>query len=863
MSNQQYQPGASLSASRPALPLLLVLFAGSGCAALIYEIVWFQLLQLVIGSSAVSLGVLLGTFMGGMCLGSLGLPRLFSRRRHPLRVYAALELAIGIIGVAVLFGMPEIDRIYTSMVGRGLGGILSRGAVCGLCLLPPTVLMGATLPTIARWVETTPAGVSWLGLFYAGNIAGAVFGCLLAGFYLLRVLDMATAIYVAAALNLAVALASLGLAGGVNRGSRMEDRGSRIEEPSSLAGFRSSILDPRSSPTWPVYVAIALSGASALAAEVIWTRLLSLLLGGTVYTFSIILAVFLMGLGLGSMVGSFLARARVRPWLALGWCQWLLAGAIAWTAFMLAHSLPYWPINPYLSSSPWFTFQLDIARTAWAILPATCLWGASFPLALAAVAAPGQDPGRLVGSVYAANTVGAIVGALGSSLFLIQGLGTQQGQRLLIGLSAAAALLMLLPLWWPFPMRKPEKQEDVAIPSSSVADFFRETAVLRNRSRRTTLRIAGIVSLVLGPALLAWSVSGPPWELIAYGRAVATYQYPWNMLYKGEGMNSSVAVTELDNGVRNFHVSGKVEASTDPTDMRTQRMLGHLPALLHPKPRSVLVVGCGAGVTAGSFLVHPDVEKVVICEIEPLVPQVVAKYFAAQNYDVVHDPRVEIVYDDARHYILTTQEKFDIITSDPIHPWVKGSATLYTKEYFELCMQHLNPNGLVTQWVPLYESTPEVVKSQIATFFEVFPEGTIWANNKDGQGYDVVLLGQAEATTVNVDELQRRLDRPDHVAVAKSLDDVGFGGTVSFLKTYIGRAGDLQPWLEGAEINRDRNLRLQYLAGMGLNANQSQLIYDQLLSYRKFPEELFVGSGTRNAALRWALRPKAEAGSQN
>jgi len=267
----------------------------------------------------------------------------------------------------------------------------------------------------------------------------------------------------------------------------------------------------------------------------------------------------------------------------------------------------------------------------------------------------------------------------------------------------------------------------------------------------------------------------------------------------------------------------------------------------------VLVVGCGAGVTAGSFLTYPSIERIVICEIEPLVPRMIAPYFVQQNYDVLHDPRVEIVYDDARHYILTTREKFDIITSDPIHPWVKGSATLYTKEYFDLCQQHLNANGFITQWVPLYETTPDVVKSEIATFFDVFPHGTIWANNKDGQGYDLVLLGQVGPTTINVDELQGRWEQPDYLAVAKSIDEVGFGGTVSLFKTYAGRASDLQPWLAQAEINRDRNLRLQYLAGMALHANQGKLIYEEIASYRKFPEGLFVGSGMRNTALRWAL----------
>jgi spermidine synthase len=792
--------------SRRFLPLLLVLFAGTGCSALIYEIVWLQLLQLSIGSSAVSLAVLLGTFMGGMCLGSLSLPRIISERWHPLRVYALVELGIGICGLAVLFGMPYVDRFYAASAGHGLPGILLRGAVCAACLLLPTLLMGASLPAIARWVEATPQGVSWLGFFYGGNIAGAVFGCLLAGFYLLRVHDMATATFAAATINGAVACVSLGLAA--------------LTPHRATAAGPIEERAPRAPGSWLVYVAIAISGLCALAAEVIWTRQLSLMLGATVYTFSIILAVFLLGLGLGSSAGSFLSRSTVRPRIALGCCQLLLAVAVVWAAFMLARWLPYWRISPSLSNSSWSSFLVDFLRCLGAILPAACLWGASFPLALAAVAKRGQDPGRLVGRVYAANTVGAIVGAIGSSMLMIPLAGTQQSQRVLIGLSTAAALLMLAPLLRP----------------------------LRARTAVALLSSAGLA------ALLAWSVPAVPWGVVAYGRELPSVSSQGDLLYMGEGMNASIAISELDK-IRFFHISGKVEASSGPDDLRLERMLGHIPALLHPKPRSVLVVGCGAGITAGSFVLHPDVQRILICEIEPLIPPAVARYFSRENYNVLHDRRTEVVYDDARHYILTAHDKFDIITSDPIHPWVKGAATLYTKEYFELCKRHLNPGGIITQWVPLYESTMDTVQSEIATFFDVFPNGTIWGNDTIfAEGYDIVLLGQAGPARIDVDELQQRLNRADHSSVVKSLREVGFGSAVNLLATYAGQGPDLRRWLQQAQINRDRNLRLQYLAGLGLNSQNAWSIYEDMLRFRKFPEEVFRGSPAGRQALRKALQ---------
>src|SRR5688500_8093182 len=303
------------------LPVLLVLFVGSGCAALIYEIVWFQMLELFVGSSSVSIGVLLGTFMGGMCLGSFLLPRYIPPSHHPLKVYAFLEIAIGVIGLLLLLVLPLVGHVYTAWGGYGLTGYLLRGLVASICLLPPTLAMGATLPAVARWVQTTPAGVSWLGFFYAGNIAGAVMGTLLAGFYLLRVFDMNTATYVAAAINFAVG--GLGLLVAANTPATIDRPESRIPGPESLSNPESPTPDPISRASGDralVYVAIALSGFCALAAQVIWTRVLSLLFGASTYTFSLILAVFLIGLGIGSSLGSIIAKSVERPRMALGWC---------------------------------------------------------------------------------------------------------------------------------------------------------------------------------------------------------------------------------------------------------------------------------------------------------------------------------------------------------------------------------------------------------------------------------------------------------------------------------------------------------------------------------------------------------------
>ena len=792
-------PAAERGAAAAWLPALLLLFIGSGCAALIYEVVWFQLLQLSIGSSAVSLGVLLGIYMGGMCLGSLLLPRYVSPHQHPLRVYAYLELGIGLFGVIVLYAVPFLGGLYTEWAGSGPTSLILRALVASICLLPPTLLMGGTLPVVARGVESTPSGVSWLGYFYGGNLVGAVSGSLVAGFYLLRRYDMPTTTMVAVALNVLVAVIALIVA------SRIEHQSSplTVQPASERRGNRL------------VYVAIAMSGLTALGAEVIWTRVLSLLFGATTYTFSLILAVFLMGLGIGSSVGAAIAKRFAHSRVPLGVCQLLLCAAIAWAAHTTGTSMPYWPINPSIGKSPVYQFELDLLRAFWVVLPGAILWGASFPLAIGAAAREGEDTGRLVGGVYAANTVGAILGALVTSLLLVAAIGSQKSQQVLIVISAMSGLLMLA-----------------------------------TTSRGGLGPIVAMVAAGSLAGLLMRTVPPLPGILVAYGRYAATWVGVNEIIYSGEGVTASVAVSRTPAGVLNYHNAGKVQASSEPQDMRLQRMLGHLTTLVPENPRRVLVIGCGAGVTAGAVSVDPLVKSETIAEIEPLVPRVVSKYFADYNFNVVANPKVTVHLDDARHYLLTTKEKFDAITSDPLDPWVRGAATLYTREFFDVAKAHLNPGGVVTLFVQLYESNDAAVKSEIATFLDAFPGGMVFANTSNGLGYDLVLLGQVEPKPIDVDRVEARLRDPANAAIMNSLAQISIRSAVELFGTYAGHKTDMAGWLSGAALNRDRNLRLQYLAGLGLNLYQSDAIYRNMIKESQYPEGLFTGSPQTLGALR-------------
>jgi spermidine synthase len=787
--------------------ILLVLFAASGCAALIYEVVWYQLLQLAIGSTSVSMGILLATYMGGLCIGSLWLPRL-NWKQHPLRVYAGLEAGIALFGLLVLVILPLLNSVYVAVAGDGLGGMLMRGFLAACCMLPPTILMGASLPAIVRWIEGTPDGVAWWGILYGGNTLGAVAGCLMAGFWLLRLYNMTIATWVAAAINLSIAAIAWWIA--------PRFRHEPIEPPPLGDPVVPEVRPLFTNARWVVYLTIGISGATALGAEIVWTRLLGMLLLGTVYVFAIILAVFLAGLAIGSAAGSWLLK-RVRPMLALGWCQVLLAVAIVWTSFSITQILPEWTDDVLATTDAWRMYLLDLKRVLFAILPGTLFWGASFPLACGVLAGSERNSGQTAGAVYAANTLGGIVGALVVSLSLIPAIGTQQTQQYLLLAAVASGLVALF----------------MAVQSTGAK--------------------AGVAVAAVLAGLCWFGIPATPGDLIAYGRQMGVNKGQSEILYVKEGRNSSVAISRWNNGTVYVNVNGHVEATTEIFDMKLQRMVGHLPALLHPNAKSVLGIGFGAGVSAGTFTRYPNIEKIRVCEIEPAIPPASTRFFGDQDYRVALNPKTRITFDDARHYLMTSTEKFDIIASDPLDVFVKGTAALYSREYFEAVKRHLNPGGYFTLYVPLYETDEITMRSELATFFGAFPYGTVWANNRDGLGYDTVFMGQVTPLKIDLPEIERRYAQPDMEPVRQSLRDIGINSVLDLFATFSGEARDLKKWTDGAPINTDNDLRLSYLAGWGINANMADGLYRKMLIYRKPPTGIFTGPEQRLDLLSKAI----------
>jgi spermidine synthase len=362
-----------------------------------------------------------------------------------------------------------------------------------------------------------------------------------------------------------------------------------------------------------------------------------------------------------------------------------------------------------------------------------------------------------------------------------------------------------------------------------------------------TGRIAAALAVAAAAIVL---VPRLPGELVAFGRFLPTRAAGAEIIYMDEGLAASVAVSRQRNGALTYHNAGKAQASTYPQDMRLQRMLGHLATLVPENGRSYLVIGLGAGITAGAVSLDPHAQRVLVADLEALTHEAAGRFFRAENFGVVDAPGVELRIDDGRHVLLTTEEKFDGITSDPFDPWVKGSAALYTREFWQLAKSRLNPGGVVTVFVQLYETTEEAVRSQLATFFEAFPAGAVFVNTVRGSGYDAVLLGRADEEPIDVERIEQRLAGPEYARVRASLQEIGFRSATELFATYAGRGKDLAGWLDGAVVNTDRNLRVQYLAGEGLNLNDAEVIQKHMTAAGPIAAaDYFTGTPARLRAL--------------
>ncbi|HVG06970.1 MAG TPA: fused MFS/spermidine synthase [Thermoanaerobaculia bacterium] len=773
----------------------LLLFS-SGFCALVYQTAWLRMLRLVFGASTAASAAVLAIFMGGLGFGGLVLGRIADRRRSPLRFYGTLEAGIALAAGLSPWLVALVQKVYFALGG---GGSLVRLALSALVLGIPTFLMGGTLPALARAVEqASDTGRRRTGLLYALNTLGAVAGALVTTFWSLEHLGIRTTIWAAALLNLAIAAVA------------WFSRISAAEAPEETAELRKGIFVP---------LAAGVVGFAFLLMELVWYRMLSPLLGGSSYTFGLILAMALLGIGLGSLLYGAGPR-QLRPTLA-GFAVTCSLEALALALpFALGDRLAVLAVllRP-LAGAGFLPLVLGWALvTAIVVLPAAIVAGYQFPL-LIALLGPGRSRvGREVGTTYAANTVGAIAGSIAGGFGLLPLLSAPGVWRLVVG------LLLLL-----------------ALAAAGIS--------LR---RKGSWRLP--VGLALVGALLA-SAPGPSafWRHspIGAGRVSGDWSGPNELrdamnsqrrgvVWERDGVESSVAIDITRETA--FLVNGKADGSAR-ADAPTQVMSGLVGSMLHPDPRRALVIGLGTGSTAGWLAAVPSMERVDVVEMEPAVVRV-AELLAPVNQNALSNPKVRLTIGDGRELLLTSPERYDVIFSEPSNPYRAGIASLFTRELYEAASNRLRPGGIFLQWLQGYEVDAEVVATVYATLSSVFPAVETWEINSG----DLLLVATREPLVHDVARVRTRAGQPPYREAL--LRTWGVGGVEGFYSGYIAspelaRAVAARP---RARLNTDDLPILEF--GFARNLGRSGLFHvEELVSLvRSRGEDRPLG-----ASLDWGL----------
>lgn len=697
------------------------LFFFSGATGLIYQLLWVRVLYQSFGSTIQSITTVVAAYMGGLGLGAWLFGRIADRSRRPAALYGWLEVAIGLFGVVSPLILALVHRAYLVTAGSfELGGpasIALRFGLAALVLLVPTTLMGGTLPVLTRaFTGDDRASLRpSLGHLYGLNTLGAMAGTALAGFWLIEFVGVRTSLLITAALNLAI--------GGVAIWVGRPEVSPAGASPAASGRTPGDLLRTLG------FVLLGLTAFAALLDEIAWTRVLVMIVGGSTYAFTLILLVFLLGIGLGSMVVSGRGGSRSETAASAALAQGV-TGTGAALLFLFFGILPSYIIGVFQVPEIGAVSRLlllGIAVGAVVLIPAIGM-GMTFPLLTDLVARDREARGADVGAAYALNTVGSILGAALTGFVLVVALGTQTTLRLGLVLNGLAAVAL------------------AALISRGIAEGSAEDR--RLRLRVVSGGILGMVALVVAAAAPGWSTRLIDLGPTIYARAKMTpAQRRAFLQHTGarqlaftEGWNATVSVWENDFG-RSLRVNGKVDAS-DRGDMGTQIMAGLAPVAARAGARTALVIGYGSGVTARVLAGVPGMAQVRIVEIEPAV-LAMDSLFRHVNGGVLGQPGVSIVVDDARSALQLDATRYDVVMSEPSNPWVAGIATLYTPEFFRIVQRRLADDGVFCQWIQLYQLPLPIVAGIVRNIREIFPHVEMWF----GESHDLMVVASPRPIT--------------------------------------------------------------------------------------------------------------------
>ena len=742
------------------------LFTVSGACGLLYQVVWTRKLVLLFGTTPYAVSTVLSIFFLGLALGSLWGGRLADRTPRPLLWYGAMELFIG--AFALLF-IVTVDAGESAIVpllqwagpSRVLG-LATRGALALLLLLGPVMLMGATLPLLARFVtEGRDRHGFRIGALYSLNTLGAVAGCFVTGFVLIEALGYTRTTLIGAALNAAAGIIALAA------GWRAQ-RSDVLLGSSSLTSSRLEMPPTQSlAITYAVMGAFAVSGFCSLALEVLWTRMLTIVFIGTTYAFTTMLTSVLCGIALGGAVAALFAD-RVRHPVAAYGIVMALTGIATCATLLVFPSLP--GILRDLQATVGYDWDQSMVRKFvvcfLVLLPPMFFFGMSFPFAVRAAVRGREALGQSVGRLYGANTFGGVLGALAGGYLILPLLGSHWGIVALAALASLAGLALLY-----------------ACPTMS--------APIRHAFAALGLAGFGFVVFAL-PENVAASLNGT---------------YLWEdheSIHFTEGVEGTVLVSQpaddTSGSNRVLWINAVQATASIDKGVKMNRFQGILPMLFDRDPRLALFMCFGSGITAGTLALSPF-ERIDAVEISRDVIEA-APFFAKDNFDVRNNPRVNFIHDDGRNFLLTALDRYDLISFEPMPLALAGVSAFYTREYYELCRAKLAPGGLVSQWVPLHSLNDAVVRSMIGTFLDVFPEATAWFINSD-----IFLIGSDQPLRIDYARAEARIAANN--PLRDGLGDVYLGDTVELIASFLmgkdnlaryagdaPRMDDDRPWAE-------------------------------------------------------------------
>lgn len=762
---------------------IFLLFFLSGVVGLVYEIAWLRQFRFIMGNTVYTTATVLTAFMGGLALGSFLCGRIVDRLRRPLRAYGVIEILVGFYAAAVPLLMWPADPLY-GWLYRHWGdapALLSIGrfVISSAILLLPTTLMGATLPLLSRSLTQELAWVGRdVGRLYGLNTIGAATGAALAGFVLIPQLGTSWTVGVGVAGSFVVGLASLWLDRGMQPTSRPSMTEVIAADPEADDGTRRLVL-----------IGIGCAGFASMIYEVAWTRTLALLLGSSVYAFTLMLVAFITGLGVGGLIMSTVVDRRREPMLWLGGLQLVVALA-ALLVVPLFGVLPLVVVDLVTRYAGSFgtLHGVEFAVVLALMLVPTLAMGAVFPVVARLYARDLSHLGRSVGEAYAANTLGAVLGSFTAGFLLLPFTGPQTAILLATAINAALGGVFLLRAGG-------------------------ATATVR----RTVVAVVG-----LAVALLIWRL--PTWDAGLLNSAPYLYAPKYQagrssgadlsdvmtrnrrLVWEKEGLSATVTVVE-SGGELYLKVNGKSAASSHE-DLRTHSLLSHLPLLLHPDPQRALMIGIGSGVTLGAAERHPlrHIEAV------ELLPEVVeaASLFSHVNGDAFADPRAQIFVADGRNHLAHTQGRFDVIVSQPSNLWIAGMADLFTVEFFEQTRSRLEPGGIMCTWIQAYAMRSQDFATLVRGFRRVYPHAQLWESLPGG---DYFLVGAEQPIELSLQTLQQRARER---GVDADLHRIGVPGLDQVLHSFALDTEGLDSFAGDGPLNTDDNAHLEFHSPRGL-----------------------------------------------